>query len=312
VRPLQYHAGQIEVQTEANSRELADRMARWVGPAGDFAARADLLLFAAPDDAGVLQFLVVSGQAPLLSVGGDATMHIPAARAPQFRDGMYGALAINLGEARRVRLNGRMRIDATGGALEVDEAFTLCRKYLTRSTPRIGATGAPAQLGPEAREVLAIDDAWMRRVVAEADTSFLASIAPDGAPDVAHRGGPPGFLELDPEARTLSWSEFIGDGVFKSAGNVRATGRITLLVPDFESGDGVAISGRARYTNERVLRSERRDPLERHNVAHPVQGTMLCDVDAVLRLRAVMHPRERELAAVAVSSASSTDEQAPH
>jgi hypothetical protein len=38
---------------------------------------------------------------------------------------------------------------------------------------------------------------------------------------------------------------------------------------------------------------------------------MQCDIEAVLRLRAVMLPRERELAAVAVSSTSSTDEQAP-
>ncbi len=83
-----------------------------------------------------------------------------------------------------------------------------------------------------------------------------------------------------------------------------------LLVPDFETGDGVAIIGRAEYTNERVLRSERRDPLEQHRTAHPVQGYMRCDIDSVLRLRALMHPRDRQLAAV-INSASSTAEQAP-
>ncbi|TAK76389.1 MAG: pyridoxamine 5'-phosphate oxidase family protein [Dehalococcoidia bacterium] len=307
MRPLLYHAGQIEVQAEANSRDLADRMAHWVGPAGKFAEQADLLLFAAPDEAGVLQFVVVSGKAPLVSAGADA-IHIPSARAPLFRDGAYGALAINLGEARRVRLNGRMRLDPAGGALEVEEAFTLCRKYLTRSTP-LRPDGV--HVGPEGSEPVRLDDGWVRRIVEGADTSFLASTAPGGEPDVAHRGGPAGFLNLDVSKRQLSWPEYVGDGVFKSAGNVRATGRMTLLVPDFETGDAVAIVGRAEYTNERVLRAERRDPLEQHRTAHPVQGYMRCNIDSALRLRAVMHPRERHLASEAINSASSTDEQAP-
>jgi hypothetical protein len=31
---LRYHAGQIEVQEEANTREVAEMLADWVGPVG--------------------------------------------------------------------------------------------------------------------------------------------------------------------------------------------------------------------------------------------------------------------------------------
>jgi hypothetical protein len=58
--------------------------------------------------------------------------------------------------------------------------------------------------GPDAAEPLALDDPWLAAVVARAETAFLASISPDGGPDVAHRGGPPGFLTLDPAARRLT------------------------------------------------------------------------------------------------------------
>lgn len=305
--PLRYHAGQIEVQQEANSRSLADQMAHWVGPAFEFAERADLLLFAAPDAAGTLKFDLISGPPPLVRANADGSMQLLPESAHRFRDAVYGVLAMNLAEARRSRINGTIRVTNGGASLDVTEAFTLCRKYLARSVGR----GAEVRIGPAAIETIAFDDAWAIATLAAADTSFLASITPDGAPDVAHRGGPAGFLEFDPKNRTLGWVEYVGDGVFKSAGNVRATGRMSLLVPDFTTGDAVLITGRGRYTNERVLRSARNDALEQHDRAHPPQGRITCEVEAVLRLRDAIQPRAMLASSVRVSSASSIDEQMP-
>lgn len=305
MRPLQYHAGQLEVQAEANSRALADRMAGWVGPAGEFAERADLLLFAFAD-AVRFRFAAVSGPPPLARVTGGSAVRIDAAAAPAFVDGPAGGLAINLGEARRVRLNGTFALDGAGGLLAIEEAFTLCRKYLVRSV----SLGSRTHVGPIATEGLAAESPWLRDVLARAETSFLASVAPDGAADVAHRGGPPGFLEFDPATGRLGWAEFIGDGVFKSAGNVRATGRMALLVPDLETGDAVLLSGAGAYVNERRLREARRDPLEQHGQAFPLQGRIECAVDRIERLTGLLHPRERAREA-GVHSASAVHEQAP-
>lgn len=125
--------------------------------------------------------------------------------------------------------------------------------------------------------------ARMRRQQARAETAFLASISPDGGPDVAHRGGPPGFLELDVAARRLTWTEYVGDGVFKSAGNIRATGMMTLLVPDPDSGDGVELIGRAAYRNVRTGREQRRDALEQHREEFPTQGIMTCEISRAVQ-----------------------------
>lgn len=199
------------------------------------------------------------------------------------------------------------RAPRTNPVLDIDEAFTLCRKYMTRSASH----ALQLHIGPESSEALSLEDPWVQSVVAGADTSFLASVAPDGAPDIAHRGGPPGFLEIEVAEQALRWSEYIGDGVFKSAGNIRATGQCALLVPDLASGDAVAITGRAIYENRRTLRGERRDPLEQHDIAHPVQGVMRCRVESVLRLHGAVHPRATFPAVARVTSASSADEQAP-
>ena len=53
---LVYHAGQIEVQEEANTRPAAENLADWVGPVGQFASVADMFLLASADEAGDLRF----------------------------------------------------------------------------------------------------------------------------------------------------------------------------------------------------------------------------------------------------------------
>ena len=84
-------------------------------------------------------------------------------------------------------------LDEPAWTLEADEAFTNCRKYLA---PSVALSETP-HAGPVSREPISISDAWLEQVVAGAETSFLASISPDGQPDVSHRGGLPGFLQLD-------------------------------------------------------------------------------------------------------------------
>jgi hypothetical protein len=109
----------------------------------------------------------------------------------------------------------------------------------------------------------------------------------------------------------LRWSEFVGDGVFKSAGNIRATGIMTALIPDLESGDAVELSGVATYRNVRSGRQERSSPLEQHREDFPVQGLMTCDIQRVVRLQGLIAPRQRLAHAQKITSCATVDDQAP-
>jgi len=186
--PLSYHAGQIAVQEEAKTRHVAGKLAHWVGPVDEFALGADLFLFATAGADGVLSFAVLSGEPPLVEVGGDTQLRLrfppglaPLAPAPM----ACGGLAISLGLARRARINGTLIPNDAGGELAAAETFTLCRKYMA---PSLALEERP-HLGPVACEPLALDDPWLAGLLAKAETSFLASVSPDGGPDVAHRGG---------------------------------------------------------------------------------------------------------------------------
>jgi len=308
--PLRYHTGQIAVQEEAKTRHVADKLAHWVGPVGEFALGADLLLLATAGTDGILSFMVLSGEPPLVEVAGGsgARLRFPPSLLPLLQTPVAcGGLTISLGQARRARINGQLM--PSGGATELAaaETFTLCRKYMA---PSLALEERP-HLGPVACEPLALDDAWLAGLLAKAETSFLASISPDGGPDVAHRGSPPGFLELDAAARRLTWPEYVGDGVFKSAGNVRATRMMTLLVPDHDSDDGVELVGRGDYRNIRPERRQRLDALVQHRDPFPIQGVITCEIVRAVRLRQLLHPRQRIEKAIKVTSRSSVDEQAP-
>ena len=310
MKPLAYHAGQRAVQDEAQTRRVADKLADWVGPAAEFARGADLVVLALPEHGAGLRFVVVSGAAPLVRATEDPEIRLalPAALAAHVTaPTACGGLVVSLGLARRARVNGFLHGGAAAPELVASEAFTLCRKYFAPSIP-VG--DGRLRVGPALREPLALDHPLVGSVLARTETAFLATVSPDGMPDVAHRGGPAGFLQYDPGERVLGWREYVGDGVLKSAGNVRATGTVALLALDLASGDGVCLHGRGDYRNTRTDRG-REDALVQHRDDHPEQGVMRCEIDRAERLRDVLHPRRRTDRVPRITSRSVVPEQRP-
>jgi hypothetical protein len=306
VQPLDYHSGQRAVQDEAQTRAVADKLADWVGPAREFCAGADLFLMAMRGDDGALRFVNRCGPPPLVEPIGDGALRLAGVVAPAAPTSC-GGLAIHLAQARRARVNGTLRAGDGGALLEIVELFTLCRKYMA---PSLDDGGAQV-LGPTSRTSIALDDPWIADVVARAETSFLATVAPSAMPDVAHRGGPPGFLVLDVAARLLRWPEYVGDGIFKSAGNVRATEEMTLLVIDLDTGDGVELHGRGGYENRRAGKAPRTDALVKHKDPYPVQGEMTCRLEGAMRLTGAIPRRRRIERALKITSSSEVGEQKP-
>lgn len=309
--PLKYHVGQLAAQQEARTTRVAEQLAQWVGPVAEFATGADLLVFATADARGVLQIGILSGKPPLLSAHeeeGALRLELPEDMPSSMTHAeICGGLAISFATARRARINGALTRGAGQTNLHATETFTLCKKYVA---PTI-ALDESRHIGPVSREPAHLDDPAVLARLEAAETAFLATLSPAGAPDVAHRGGPAGFLRPDAAHNRLSWHEFVGDGVFKSAGNIRAIPAMTLVVPDFSTGDAIAVMGRATYTTVRNERQEREDALVQHRDDYPVQGLVECEVDQVEWLRGLVRPRRRLGRALKITSRATTDAQAP-
>ncbi len=306
---LVYHPGQIEVQTEANTRPVADMLSDWVGPLSEFTMGADMIVLAVQESAG-LEVAVICGAPPLVEPAHGNSLRFPAPMfsAPEGGSDVrrVGGIAISLAERRRARINGDITCDDEP-VLNASEGFTNCRKYIIPSL----AVEDEMHLGPQGRDEIALDDPWLANVVAVCETAFLVSVSPDGQPDVSHRGGPAGFLVLDVPSRRLNWPEYVGDGMFKSAGNVRSGCELALIAVDLETGDAAQLNGRGTFTVTMKEKRPRTDGLLQARDPYPVQAQVSVDLTSAQRLRGMITPRRKIERAQRLTSTDNTSVQAP-
>jgi hypothetical protein len=310
MQPFHYHDGQREIQREANSVPAADKLSTWIGPVATYTNEADLIVLACAD-ADTLQIAALSGPAPLATArdaGGEITVSLPGVLTSLLPvDRQWGGIVINPATARRSRVAGRPTLNGLLVDIPCAVAFTNCRKYMTPTS----SSGASTHAGPTAHEVLTQDDPWVAEIIARGETAFLVTATPDGVADVSHRGGQPGFLRLDAASRRVTWTEYLGDGMFVSTGNIRREPRFALIVLDYDSGDALRLDGEARYTNVRRDRHERVDALLQAAEPFPVQGSMEATIQRVSRLVQFCQPRTRVERRTRITSADTTAVQHP-
>jgi hypothetical protein len=314
MRLLDYHPGQLAVQTEANTRPVAEKLRDWIGPVTTFAEAADLVAIAAVDSAPATSapaFTLLSGAPPLVAAtldGGDVVVTFPRMLGEHVAPGSrISAIVINAAAARRSRVGGTLQASPHGLSVRADAAMTHCRKYIAPSVA--GAT--MLNIGPRRRVELAFDDPRIGETIARAETAFLATVAPDGSPVAAHRGGQPGFIDFDPATGDIRWPEFVGDGMFVNTGNLRVTRRFALVVLDFATGNGIELCGAGDYTTLRTQREARAEALLHLTEAFAVQGEVRGRIEDAVLLEGLFHPRQRTTTRSRVTSSSEVTEQAP-
>ncbi|KAI0407165.1 hypothetical protein F4802DRAFT_605676 [Xylaria palmicola] len=182
---------------------------------------------------------------------------------------VVSALSIDLETRDRVKLAGRFIAGAATGttpgvanlqmAFAVEEALGNCPKYLNkkRIVPHVPAPKL-VQSAPSAGQA-ASDGLPLPReaveLIAKADLFFIASKHGDKSMDMNHRGGAPGFLRVfrnqAPRANgdgdggvALVYPEYSGNRLYQTLGNLRDDPVAGLVVPDFETGDVLYLTGR--------------------------------------------------------------------
>lgn len=71
---------------------------------------------------------------------------------------------------------------------------------------------------------------------------FLASADAAGRPDCSYKGGDPGFVRVVSDVE-LAFPGYDGNGMFRSAGNVRVNPAVGLLFIDFERPSRLRVNG---------------------------------------------------------------------
>jgi predicted pyridoxine 5'-phosphate oxidase superfamily flavin-nucleotide-binding protein len=253
-----FHEGEREAQRRAGESAAAAETGRIIGdalPAGaaSFISRQSCAVVASRDAAGRLWASVLLGRPGFMNAPDHRTVRFDSARMfADVRDPLWndiradpnaGVLVIDLAARRRLRINGKMtRTGADGLELAVREAFPNCPKFIRRRNLIIETNASgPSDCGMTAGTTLG---ATQKRIIAEADTFFVASAHPERGADASHRGGKAGFVSVAGDA-TLRIPDYPGNGMFQTFGNLIANPKAGLVFLDFDRRRVLQMTGTA-------------------------------------------------------------------
>ena len=247
-----YHCGEIKVQKQAGAREVAASMERTVLPIiahkfVDFIHNQSLVVLASVDKQGRVWASLLCGEAGFMVVEDEQTLRIdalPESTDPlreNLRDGReVGLLLIDFATRRRLRINGTVRMGEGGFSVQTRQVYANCPRYIQARTCELSKDASAAVT---VRQTAALDDDLQQRI-GQVDTFFVASFHPLGGADASHRGGFPGFVQVQ-DGQTLLWPEYNGNGMFNTLGNFSENPQAGLLFIDFDQGDILQMSGTA-------------------------------------------------------------------
>lgn len=248
-----YHAGELEVQRRMGQAEIAVRVGRMIrteipAAAAAFLAEQPMVVLAATDDAGRVWASLVTGAAGFMHADADGTIAVGALPVPgdplhdvlRRPDEQVGMIAIEPQTRRRMRVNGQARPTGEGLRIHPDQVYSNCPKYISR---RHIAGVDETSHRPTVRHAEVLDER-LQQIVGRTDTFFIGSADPDGNADASHRGGNPGFLQVLSPNR-LRWPDYRGNSMFMTLGNISANPRCGLLIPDWQTGTTLQLTGTA-------------------------------------------------------------------
>lgn len=247
-----YHQGSRAIQDKVGVRDLADHVGRSIGQgirpvAAAFLELQPTLVIGGADATRAVHASLLTGAPGFvratgphqISVAGAPRETDPLAEALT-REGVHlGTIALDPRTRRRMRLNGRARPTPRGLAIEADQVFSNCPKYIQRR--ELSAERRPEGPGEPRRGTALTDE--QRAFAAAADTFFLATVHARGA-DASHRGGDPGFVRVT-SPYALEWDDFPGNSMFLSLGNLTEDPRAGLLFLDWTTGTTLQLTGTA-------------------------------------------------------------------
>jgi uncharacterized protein YndB with AHSA1/START domain/predicted pyridoxine 5'-phosphate oxidase superfamily flavin-nucleotide-binding protein len=88
-------------------------------------------------------------------------------------------------------------------------------------------------------------------LIGSCDMAFISTVDHRGFPTCSYKGGAPGFVLVEDE-RTLMLPSYDGNGMYLTAGNIRANPKIGLLFINFEKPHRVRIHGSATLISDEV------------------------------------------------------------
>jgi len=264
--PSVFHPGELAVQAAAGEAQRAVRVSEMIEPVVPLGVRSFLrertfAVIATVDAFGQPEASLVYGRPGFLSAdrGEELVIDWPNTLLDPLDPvndratvgSQIGVIAMKLNARLRYRVNGRVTANGDGLTVAVEEAFGNCTKYIQARALMSVAVGEEGEAELTTGDGPLSDAAGA--LVTSADTFFIASHGPNGRADISHRGGRPGFVQVEPNGDLLV-ADYRGNSLFNTLGNLSLEPLAGLLFPDFGRGWTLQVAGRV------ALEFDRPDP----------------------------------------------------
>lgn len=250
---MSFHDGEISVQTQAGVRAEAQRLCSVIHPlvkpaAEEFLRTQSLGIASSVDAQGQVWASLLTGSPGFVRPFSPQIVQISSTLIPGDPlcrnlccSNQLGLLVIDLSTRRRLRLNGRARIETGEIQVEVQQVYFNCPKYI--QIRHLQTTETAFQPPSQVEELTALSPP-QQDWITQADTFFVASSQPENGADASHRGGMPGFVQvLSPNK--LVFPDYAGNNLFQTLGNLAENPSAGLLFIDFIQGHTLQLTGKA-------------------------------------------------------------------
>jgi predicted pyridoxine 5'-phosphate oxidase superfamily flavin-nucleotide-binding protein len=244
---MKFHEGEVAVQEKAGVRAMAERIGNSIHSqmpdvAQHWLPKQHLAAATTVAGDGSVWVSLLTGEAGFLEPVDQSTLRIAIAPLDELlqsnlaSNAALGLIVLEPSKRERMRLNGTARLDGSELMIRAKQVYSNCPKYIqTRQVVTVEHSRVPTvQTGSTLLEA-------QRQLIERADTFFIASCY-DGNADASHRGGNPGFVQIESET-SLSWHEYSGNAMFNTLGNLQQNSHCGLLFVDWESGRALQLTG---------------------------------------------------------------------
>jgi len=150
-----------------------------------------------------------------------------------------GVLAIEPATRRRMRFNGRARQTSSGLAIQLDQVYANCPRFIQKRSPGLAAeTDASAPVTTSMLTERHVH--WL----GSADTFLIGTADLDGNADASHRGGSPGFVDVLGPGH-FRFPDYAGNHMYMTLGNLEVQPAAGFLFVDWDTGSTLQITGAA-------------------------------------------------------------------
>lgn len=252
-----FHEGELAVQQRAGATAQGQNSGRLIADtiipgAIKFVKKQPLLVIGSVDEKNSLWTSILVGHPGFMvaepqSIDVDLRHVLRITTDPLWTNMQHnpqlGLLVIDLRSRARLRINGLLEF-STDNQLHVvvEQAYPNCPQYIQRRNYRPSGD-EESSTEPTAQRGTFLSSE-QRRWISGADTFFVSSERPSHGVDASHRGGNPGFIQVL-SASQLRIPDYAGNGMFNTLGNFAINPRAGLIIPDFESGRTLQLTGHA-------------------------------------------------------------------